>query len=285
MEGPIYLAKKLHEIRRFDERARELGPEEVRERAKERARSYEGLGLAGLILDVGCGYGPDMLAISGLCSCELMGFDLSVGAVRLAKKALEGCPAHLLVADATRMPFRDGIFDVANVSYMLHHHPWPAVGRIVSELARVLRPGGKLVVREPCPQDEREALAGEILEILYDLSALRDLGGGLPDALRGFLYLRSALFEFGHLYPTALKRLLESRGFEVVKLELWDKERNLNALLKLAEERARDLDLNEADRAFIAARLRDLREKMALLGARKTREKRLFLVAVKKGRS
>ena len=55
--------------------------------------------------------------------------------------------------------------------------------------------------------------------------------------------------------------------------------------MKLAEERARDLDLNEADRAFIAARLRDLREKMALLGARKTGEKRLFLVAVKKGRS
>jgi len=285
MENPVYLAKKLHEIKRFDERARELGPEKVREWAEKRARSYEGLGLGGLILDVGCGYGPDMLAISDLCSCELVGFDLSVEAVRLAKKALEGRPVHLLLADATCMPFRDGIFDAANVSYMLHHHPWPVVGRIVSELARVLRPGGKLVVREPCPPDEREALAGEVLEILHDLGALRDLGRSLPDALREFLYLRSALFDFGHLYPTALRRLLESRGFEVVKLEFWDEERDLNALLELAEARARDLDLNEAERAFIAARFRDLREKMALLGARKAREKRLFLVAVKKGRT
>ncbi|RLI37697.1 hypothetical protein DRO60_04290 [Candidatus Bathyarchaeota archaeon] len=281
LSNPVYLAKKAHEAKRFGERAKEIKPDKVLEAAGKRSRFYKGIKISGLVLDVGCGYGPDALAILNSCACEVVGFDISLGALELAGEVLKGRSAHLLAADASSMPFRDGAFDVANVSYMLHHHPWPVIERIASELARVLKPGGKLVVREPCPSDERGALVEEVWGLLHELGALKDLGQELSTELRGFLHLCSTLFGFGWLYPTALEQLLRSKGFEVVRLEFWNEERDLSALLDSAEERARELDFDEAERAFIRARLDDLREKMNSLGFKRTRERRLFLVAIK----
>ena len=48
------------------------------------------------------------------------------------------------VADVQDLPFRDGGFDVVVANYVLHHVPDAA--RAVGEMARVLRPGGTLVV-------------------------------------------------------------------------------------------------------------------------------------------
>ena len=60
----VYSFKKLHEIRLSDEKASRAGKDEVLDRARRRLASYRGLAIGGLVLDVGCGRGPDLLALS-----------------------------------------------------------------------------------------------------------------------------------------------------------------------------------------------------------------------------
>ncbi|HPF31713.1 MAG TPA: class I SAM-dependent methyltransferase [Candidatus Sabulitectum sp.] len=48
--------------------------------------------------------------------------------------------------DARMLAFRDGTFSVAGISNSLHHLPYPL--EVLGEMARVLRSGGKIVVRE-----------------------------------------------------------------------------------------------------------------------------------------
>lgn len=91
------------------------------------------------VLEVGCGTGLIMMRLCGLAS-EVVGVDLSRG---MLGKALG---RHLLVvqADALRLPFRDGAFDVA-VSFKVLPHIRD-IRAAVAEMARVVRPGGHLAL-------------------------------------------------------------------------------------------------------------------------------------------
>jgi SAM-dependent methyltransferase len=96
--------------------------------------------LDGRVLDDGCGNG--FLFDSGVASSatSLVGIDLSRG--MLAKARKHG--ARLVRGDSTRLPFAAGSFDTVFARSLLHHLPEPAAG--VREIARVLRPGGEMVV-------------------------------------------------------------------------------------------------------------------------------------------
>jgi SAM-dependent methyltransferase len=87
------------------------------------------------------------------------------------------------VGDATRTTLADASFDGAVTRFSLHHIPVP--GRLFEELARVLRPGGRLVVLDHLADDDAEVRSwSQEIERLRDpshwasLSAtrLRDLG-------------------------------------------------------------------------------------------------------------
>ncbi|RLI11097.1 hypothetical protein DRO33_04665 [Candidatus Bathyarchaeota archaeon] len=186
-----------------------------------------------------------------------------------------------MVADATALPFRDGVFDVANISAMLHHHPGLLVGAILSEVARVLGPGGLLIIREPCPCDEGRGLADEVEDLFHDLRALEDIvrSGGRLDELRPYLYLASGVFGFGSIYPAWLKGLLAERGFSILRAEVQRAGRDYDGLLRRAEEMALGLPLDEDERAYLLARIGGLREKAKAVELPSTC--RLFLVAEK----
>jgi len=53
---------------------------------------------------------------------------------------------QFLKTDAENLAFEDESFDTAAVSSSLHHFPDPS--RVLGELRRVLRPGGRLIIRE-----------------------------------------------------------------------------------------------------------------------------------------
>lgn len=114
----------------------------------------------GNVLEVGCG--PGWLwaeAAADLpAGLRLTLTDLSPGMVEVATERVRGLPRFELVearqADAQRLPFDQGAFDVVVANHMLYHVPEPA--RAVAELARVLRPDGALMAATVGPGHLRE---------------------------------------------------------------------------------------------------------------------------------
>ena len=91
------------------------------------------------VLEVGCGWGDLSLRIAREFGAEVVAVDLSPRMVELARA--QGVDAR--VADVQSLPFEDGEFDCVTANWMLYHVP--DLDRGLSELARVLRPGGRLV--------------------------------------------------------------------------------------------------------------------------------------------
>jgi 2-polyprenyl-3-methyl-5-hydroxy-6-metoxy-1,4-benzoquinol methylase len=91
------------------------------------------------VLEVGCGMGNFAERLARQTSAEVVATDLSPRMVELARE--RGLDAR--VADVQELPFDDGEFDCAVANAMLYHVE--DLDRALSELARVLEPGGKLV--------------------------------------------------------------------------------------------------------------------------------------------
>lgn len=77
-----------------------------------------------------------------------VGIDLTEAMLRRARRKAErsGATYELLQADARSLPFRGGTFDIVMNNNMLGVVPAEIVEKILSEMLRVLRPGGRLVV-------------------------------------------------------------------------------------------------------------------------------------------
>lgn len=91
------------------------------------------------VLEVGGGEGELAERLQNELGVEVVGIDQSERMVELQRsKGIDAC-----VGDVQELPFADGEFDVAVAAWMLYHVP--DLDRGVAELARVLRPGGKLV--------------------------------------------------------------------------------------------------------------------------------------------
>ena len=105
-------------------------------------------GLAGRLLDVGCGTGRFLQEVkANYPRLHVTGLDLSPYYLDVARRGLaRWSRARLVEGAAEAMPLPDAGFDAATCIYLFHELP-PAVRRAVAgELARVLRPGGTLIL-------------------------------------------------------------------------------------------------------------------------------------------
>jgi ubiquinone/menaquinone biosynthesis C-methylase UbiE len=91
------------------------------------------------VLEVGCGWGEFAQRVVQELGLELVAIDQSERMVELARE--RGVDTR--VGDVQELPFADGEFDVSVANWMLYHVP--DLDRGLAELARVLRPGGRLV--------------------------------------------------------------------------------------------------------------------------------------------
>ena len=87
-------------------------------------------------------------AVSAAAAASAATFTMAVTAAATAAfeaSAAAVCPSMALIcADATALPLRDGVAGLALASHMLYHVPEPA--KALSELRRVTRPGGRVVI-------------------------------------------------------------------------------------------------------------------------------------------
>jgi SAM-dependent methyltransferase len=114
------------------------------------------------VLDIGCGSGRHTAAAYGLPGAQVVGVDVAARDLAAARERLQlhdrlhahgGGRWDLCAADGLRLPFGEDCFDLVVCAEVLEHIR--AAGGVLIEIARVLRPGGDLVVSVPRYGPER----------------------------------------------------------------------------------------------------------------------------------
>ncbi|QFU90572.1 Demethylrebeccamycin-D-glucose O-methyltransferase [Amycolatopsis sp. YIM 10] len=111
---------------------------------------------AAKVLDIGCGTG---VMLAGLArrrpDLELAGIDVAPGMIAVARRnAPTGLGIEFGVGDVVALPHAASTLDVVVTTLSMHH--WPDRRRAVADIARTLKPGGRLYVYDfrftPAPE-------------------------------------------------------------------------------------------------------------------------------------
>lgn len=161
------------------------------------------------LIDIGCNVGDLLRDALRIGVRDIAGVDLNEPAVRTAKQRLPGYSQSLHACSADELPFEDGRFDVASCCEVLEHVPSPLRAKVVREIARVLKPEGRLILTVPAagmfawmdPANARYRLPW-----LWRLVS-RPLGGGGRDA--GYAGQKHGVVWHHHFTLHELRRLLE----------------------------------------------------------------------------
>jgi len=142
-----------------------------------------------------------------------VGLDLSSSmlARAAAKVAAAGMDARarLVAGDAQRLPVRSAHFDGALVAFGIRNVGDPAAA--LSELSRVLRPGGRLVVLE---FSTPRGLFGRVFGA-YSRHVLPRIGGWISGDRGAYAYLPASVARFAT--PAAFGDRMEAAGFTAVR--------------------------------------------------------------------
>ena len=185
---------------------------------------------SGRVLDLACGPGIVSEAIAPHVA-ELVGVDVTPEMLRLArarfqKAKLEHGAFHEALVE--RLPYRNGSFDQVITRLSFHH--FEDLHAVLSEIRRVLKPGGKLVLADVVSsEDEDESSLQNALEKLRD-----------PTHVRMLPY-------------SELRALLLHNRFEVLKDEAWFQERTFDEWAAIIAARARTEPLARVMRGLARA--------------------------------
>lgn len=166
------------------------------------------------VLDVACGTGDFTIEIARKVpqGSTVVGVDISDGmiAVGLEKLAKLGIDAALEVADCEALPYEDNTFDRISVGFGVRNFEHLELG--LSEMYRVLSPGGKLVILElSVPSNAFIRWCYK----LYFLKILPFIGGLVSGDRSAYEYLPASVLRFPA--PDKFMSIMKSAGFDVVE--------------------------------------------------------------------
>jgi len=135
------------------------------------------------VLDVGCGTGTLAMEVQRRVSRagRVAGVDPGIQQIARAraKAARRHVPIEFQIGVIERLPFPEQTFDVVLSTLMMHHLPTSLKRQGLSEIARVLKPGGRLVIADFKRKKER---AGQAARFHAGGSSVQDLVAIVSDA-------------------------------------------------------------------------------------------------------
>ena len=145
------------------------------------------------VLDIATGTGDLAFAIRDAGVREVVGLDFSPRMIEAARKKARKYPAgvEFLVGDGMRLPFADGAFDACTISFGLRN--MEDYAGAVREMARVLRPGGKLICLEMTPF--RRPIVGPLFRVYFE-KVVPVIGGILSGSPSAYRYLPRSVKAF-----------------------------------------------------------------------------------------
>lgn len=166
------------------------------------------------VLDVACGTGDFTIEIAQKVAAgsEVVGVDISEGMMAVGREKIRaaGVSAEMAVADCEALPYGDNTFDRISVGFGVRNFEHLELG--LSEMYRVLNPGGKLVILE------LSVPSNAFIRWCYKLYFLKVLPaiGGLVSGNRGaYEYLPASVFRFPA--PDKFVAMMKAAGFPVVE--------------------------------------------------------------------
>jgi demethylmenaquinone methyltransferase/2-methoxy-6-polyprenyl-1,4-benzoquinol methylase len=180
-----------------------------------RSRTVAAIGDADRVLDVATGTGDLAIAIAGARPhAHVVGVDpstrmLEVGRAKVAKLGLSD-RVELREGDAQALPFEDASFDAATIAFGIRNVPDRIKG--LAEMARVTRPGGRVVVLEL--SEPREGVVAPFARF-HVHKVVPAIGAWLSGA-REYRYLAQSIEAFPPAEEFA--RMMTSAGLEVLEI-------------------------------------------------------------------
>ncbi len=119
------------------------------------------------LLDVACGPGA-LLSLFAPRVRHAVGLDLTMAMLREARaRHPESGAVSLVCAEAERLPFSDGAFTLVLTTWAVHHFGDP--GRVLEEMVRVCRSGGRVAIEDLVgPEDDAARARQNEIERLRD---------------------------------------------------------------------------------------------------------------------
>lgn len=158
------------------------------------------------LADIGCRDGREAAHYKEVAAAaEVHGFEIAPGPLEVAAK--RGVVGHVWVSGESACPVEDGFFDAIVAGDVIEH--LFDTDAFLSELARVLRPGGRLIVTTP--------------NLAWWWSRLRMLGGKPPAGIGGasFLHASDKAVDRKHLRVLPVEEwihLYKVHGFQVERV-------------------------------------------------------------------
>jgi demethylmenaquinone methyltransferase/2-methoxy-6-polyprenyl-1,4-benzoquinol methylase len=180
-----------------------------RQRAVDRAEVEPGSDA----LDVCCGTGDMALELRRRIGPDgrVVGCDFSESMLELARRKSGelGLPVEFGWADALELPYGDASFDAVTIGFGARN--LADLPRGLAEMARVLRPGGRLVILE-ITRPQREPLAS-FYSIRFD--RVVPMIGSIAGDADAYSYLPNSVRTFPE--PQALAGLMDAAGFDRIR--------------------------------------------------------------------
>jgi demethylmenaquinone methyltransferase/2-methoxy-6-polyprenyl-1,4-benzoquinol methylase len=176
---------------------------------RRKAVAWSGAGEGDAVLDCATGTGDLAIAFKQqVGGGRVVGTDFVPEMIELARAKASNIEFE--VADVTQLPYAGDTFDVASISFGIRNVGEP--GRAIAELARVVRPGGRVIVLE---FGQPKSRAFRAMYELYCRRILPHLGGALTGHRDAYAYLQtsSARFPCGHDFVTMMR---ESADFQSI---------------------------------------------------------------------